>query len=244
MAISADGRTIAVAGGTFATRGRLAVLVYKECACSEGWLLAAELPSLRAFPNFEVFDTDHFGESLSLSGDGNVLAVGAPRDPGDLPCDGPFSAGAVYIFAADSSGVWQRRAFLQGRTVVPSDQLGGEVALSADGKVLVAKACGFAANAQGLRRNHRAGATVGPTTPDPGEDTTTCRWGGSGYVFEADAGGTWSHTAAAIAGPGERVVFGDFSLAMSADAQTVALSASSIRPQTPPVERFSRVVVY
>lgn len=236
VAMSADGSSIA-ARAFFQSDRTYAVHVYKPCACTAGWQRVAELRSAKtlADPN-----DDGFGRALSFSGDGKTLAVGAASDPGDASDNGttlnfasPHS-GAVYIFASDDGGTWQRRAFLKAKTAPAFDQFGARVALSGDGKVLLAGACGFAANADGLRRNHRAGATVGFPT---GEDNSRCTYGGSGYVFEADGSGAWSHTAAAIAAPGERAAFGDFtspsigapamgfSLAMSADAQTSALLA-------------------
>jgi hypothetical protein len=116
----------------------------------------------------------------------------------------------------------------------PNDPLAWFVAEARRILLSACTACGFAANANGLRRNHRAGATLG--TP-AGQDNSRCTWGGSGYVFEADGSGAWSHTAAAIAAPGESAGFGDFtspsigapamgfSLSMSANAQTSALLA-------------------
>ena len=202
-------------------------------------------------------DGSAFGRALSFSNNGNTLAVGARQDPGDASDNGTTNnfgstaSGAVYIFGADDGGTWQRRAFLKAKTAPASDQLGGQVALSGDGKVLLASACGLAANASGLRRNHRAGATVGP----PGEDDEKCTIvgrGGSGYVFEADSSGAWSHTAAAIAAPGEPTNFGLFSeapggqiyrfaLAMSADAQTSALLALVLENR---IRALDRVVVH
>jgi hypothetical protein len=228
VAMSADGSSFAVPV-FFQVDSTFAVHVYKACACADGWQLVAELRSTK--PSFEALEYG-FGRALSFSSDGNTLAVGAGGDPGDASDDGTTmnfgseAAGAVYIFAADDGGTWQRRAFLKAKTAPAFDQLGVRVALSGDGKVLLAGACGLAANANGLRRNHRAGATLGP----PGVDS---RCGVSGYVFEADGRGAWSHTAAAIAAPGERTglaPFNDFpyvgfSLSMSADAQTSALLA-------------------
>lgn len=241
VAISPDGSSIA-APAIFQdiTQG---VQVFKPCACAERWQLAASLRSAKATRPFP--DDDGFGRGLSFSSDGNTLAVGAFRDPGDASDTGPTmntgspDSGAVYIFAADDSGAWQRRAFLKAKTAPATDQLGVVVSLSGDGKVLSAGACGLAANAAGLRRNHRADATLG----HPNEiDDSLCRFGGNGgagYVFEANASGAWSHTAAAIAAPGERTGFGDFTasglgtfegggafwLSMSADAQTSVLLA-------------------
>jgi hypothetical protein len=205
----------------------------------------AELRSAKPSRPEQPEDDDGFGRALSFSSNGNTLAVGAFRDPGDASDNGTTmnvgspASGAVYIFAPDGGGTWQRRAFLKAKTAPASDQLGVVVSLSGDGKVLLAGACGLAANADGLRRNHRVDATLG----HPNEvDDIQCRLGGtggSGYVFEADGSGVWSHTAAAIAAPGERTDFGDFSLSglgtfsggghfylsMSADAETSVLLA-------------------
>jgi hypothetical protein len=242
LAISADGSSVAVPA-ILEADGSVRVHVYRPCsACAGGWQLAGDLRSSKPAPSE---NNDGFGQALSFSRDGNTLAVGAFRDPGDASDNGTMmnagspASGAVYVFAADAGGSWQRRAFLKARTAPASDQLGVVVSLSGDGKVLLAGACGLAANAAGLRRNHRADATLGP----PGEgDDTRCAFGGtggSGYVFEVDASGAWSHTAAAIAAPGERTSLGDFSipglgtfaggghffLTLSADAQTSVLLA-------------------
>src|SRR6185436_5073648 len=103
---------------------------------------------------------DHFSRALSLSSDGNTLAVGADNDPGDASDHGTAmnfgspASGAVYVFAADDGGNWRRRAFLKAKTAPVADRMGGQVSLSGDGKVLLAAACGLASNADGLRRNH------------------------------------------------------------------------------------------
>jgi hypothetical protein len=256
MAISPDGSSIA-AQAFFRDGDRsYAVHVYKPCSCADGWQLVAELRPAKSLP--EPND-DHFGRALSFSSDGKTLAVGASNDPGDASDNGTTmnsgstAAGAVYVFAADDGGTWLRRAFLKAKTAPAFDQLGVRVSLSGDGKVLLAGACGFAANANGLRRNHRAGATVGAP---PGQDNSMCTFGGSGYVFEADGSGAWSHTAAAIAAPGEPARFGDFrsleignqltgvfSLSMSADAQTSAFLAL-VSGDVPVNSARHRVVVH
>jgi hypothetical protein len=251
MALSANGSTIAVgAGGYLIPAGGstevyyTAVYVYKRCPCGDGWRRVADLRSAKPpifSPGNELLD--EFANSVSLSGDGNTLAVGAPSDAGDASDTGSGSnngardAGAVYVFGADADGTWQRRAFLKARGAPALDQLGRDVALSGDGKVLVSKACGFAANADGLRRNHPAGATLGP----PDDPVSGCFWGGAAYVFEPDASGSWRHTAAAIAVPDVRVSFNFFSVALSADAQTLGMGAMTYTAEAPGI---GRAVVY
>jgi hypothetical protein len=228
MAMSASGSTVAVRAGSLFDRTAipyLAVHVFKPCPCGTGWHLVADLRSAKSMVQpIDPLD-DGFGLALSFSGNGNTLAVGAPMDFGDASDDGTTQntgsagSGAVYIFATDDSGVWQRRAFLKARTAPTNDQFGDQVALSGDGKVLAATACGLAANADGLRRNHRADAKIG------GDGAGLC--GSSSYVFEQSVAGTWSHIAAAIPAPGEVVAPQLFSLAFSADGQTMGLGLTA-----------------
>jgi hypothetical protein len=239
IALSANGSTIAVgAVGTVQREGLepipyWAVYVYKRCPCGDGWRRVADLRSAKPPTTSRGYLFDGFASSLALSGEGNTLAVGAPEDPGDASDtgsglnNGARDAGAVYVFGADADGTWHRRAFLKARSAPAFDQLGRNVALSGDGKVLVSKACGFAANADGLRRNHPAGATLGPQD----SAITVCSWGGSAYVFEPDADGTWRHTAAAIAVPDVRVAFDFFSVSISADAQTLGMGTMTYTPE-------------
>ena len=72
---------------------------------------------------------DHFGESVSLSADGNRLAVGAPENDGS----GIF-AGKVRVFEWDGSNWTYLGAGINGAMLL--DHFGTSVALSADGNRL------------------------------------------------------------------------------------------------------------
>ena len=65
-----------------------------------------------------------FGSTLSLSSDGNVLAIGAPKE----------DAGAVYVFHRRGAE-WARAAHLRGAR--GDEGFGRQIALSADAKTLV-----------------------------------------------------------------------------------------------------------
>jgi hypothetical protein len=84
---------------------------------------------------------DRAGNSVSLSVDGNTLAVGA--------------RGAVYVFSL-SGTVWSQQAHLQASNAGLLDQFGGAVSLNADGNTLVVGATGEESNEIGDQTNNDA----------------------------------------------------------------------------------------
>ena len=89
---------------------------------------------------------DRFGYSLALSGDGNILAVGALYEAsaatgigGNQSDNSDPDAGAVYVFVRDAGGAWSQQAY------VKASNTGAEfrvVALSGDGETLAVGARG------------------------------------------------------------------------------------------------------
>jgi hypothetical protein len=92
---------------------------------------------------------------VGLSGDGNILAVGAPSEDsnatgigGDQADDSFGYAGAVYLFVRDGAGAWSQQAYVKASNT-------GEdgfcvVALSEDGNTLAVGAAGEGSNATGI----------------------------------------------------------------------------------------------
>jgi hypothetical protein len=91
---------------------------------------------------------DAFGATVSLSSDGNTLAVGAPdenntstganadfghRVGSNLRTD--FSYGSAYVFGRQN-GVWSEQAYFKPSHIGQFDQFGTRVALSGDGDLL------------------------------------------------------------------------------------------------------------
>ena len=238
MALSADGTAIAVSASqavpnTDRIRIR-AVDVWRRCGgCAGGWSAQADLRSLKP-PRFP-YEDDRFGVSLALSADGRVLAAGAPDDDdtGETRDDAAADSGAVYLFAADHTGAWQRRAFLKARKVVAGDAAGTQVVIDDAGRLVLASACGHGADASGLRRNHRAGAI-------PPSQGGSCSSGGAAYAFSRGEDSRWSHTSATLAQAPGSIAFVFFALALSGDAQTYALG-QQVYTET---ANFGRAVVY
>lgn len=100
--------------------------------------------------------SDRFGATVSLSGDGNTLVVGAPGESssatginGDQSEDSAENAGAVYIFTRIGSG-WQQQAYLKASNTDSRDAFGAELSLSADGNTLAVGTPVEASNASGV----------------------------------------------------------------------------------------------
>lgn len=89
---------------------------------------------------------DGFGLALAMSSEGGLLAVGAPFEGSDAQgMRGPDSvgSGALYVFdRSGSAGPWTQRGFLKAARTGQRHALGFCVALSGDGRQLVATAPG------------------------------------------------------------------------------------------------------
>ena len=86
--------------------------------------------------------SDNFGQSVSLSGQGNTLAVGAFGEDsgargtnGDQFDNSASASGAVYVFTR-SGELWQQQAYFKASNPEEFDNFGWVVSLSADGKTL------------------------------------------------------------------------------------------------------------
>lgn len=88
--------------------------------------------------------TDVFGSSVSISGDGRMIAVGAPGEDGSAILvngaddNSTPEQGAVYVFALDANG-WEQTAYIKPHLRISATarmQFGGKVALNQTGTTL------------------------------------------------------------------------------------------------------------
>jgi hypothetical protein len=132
VAVSADGKTIAVVSGeTINSEVNCAVIyVYRRTTSTSGWRLEARLkPSI----NHSGAAQYYLGDQLAISGDGALIAFGSWLEDaaGPLPNQ---ETGAVYLFRRTGTG-WQQSQRIAG--TMWSDQYGRSVNVDDAGQTLV-----------------------------------------------------------------------------------------------------------
>jgi hypothetical protein len=160
---------------------------------------------------------DVFGSSVSLSSDGNTLAVGAEKEDsnatginGDQTNNSAVSAGAVYVFVR-SEASWSQQAYIKASNAGASDGFGRSVSLGEDGNTLAVGAENEDSNATGINGD---------------QTNNTASSSGAAYVFTR-SGTSWSQQAyikASNTDAGD--VFG-LIVSLSTDGNTLAVSAQS-----------------
>jgi len=220
VSISGDGNTLAVsapsedsaATGVNGDQGDDSTVnsgaVYVFTRSDRGWqqqaYLKASNPDRR----------DRFGSELSLSADGNTLAVGVAFEDsnargvnGDQTDNSAFSAGAVYVFLRNGDS-WQQQAYLKASNTEANDEFGQNVSLSAAGNTLAVGAKQESSDALGINGDQ-------DNNNEPGS--------GAVYVF-VRSGGTWQQQAYIKASTSDGLIFGR-SVSLSTDGNIMAVGA-------------------
>ncbi len=170
LALSEDGNTLAVSsikessqalgvnGNQADTSATDAGAVYVFDRDGSSWSQAAYIKASNTAAYAD------FGSSLSLSADGNWLAVGAAREKSDAVGIGGdeadtslASAGAVYLFQRGSD-VWTQARYIKAPVAANNGSFGYSLVLSDDGETLAVGAMGAAAPQEGASALSNAGA--------------------------------------------------------------------------------------
>jgi len=155
--------------------------------------------------------SDEFGVSVSLSADGNTMAVGAPSDgtgaleQADAMAEG---AGDVYVFVRNDS-LWQQQAFLNASNTEDPDRFGFSVSLSADGNTLAVGAPGEASAAMGINAD---------------QNDNSAPLSGAAYTFVRTAE-TWQQQAYIKASNTDELARFGWNVSLSSDGNTLAVGA-------------------
>src|SRR5439155_12794664 len=168
--------------------------------------------------------SDKFGYVVSLSQDGNTLAVSAPGEAsaakgvnGDQNDNSIPNAGAVYVFTRTGT-TWSQQAYIKasntgeagvGDQFSDGDRFGFSVNISADGNTLAVGAIAEDSGAKGINGDQN----------DNSQNSS-----GAVYVF-ARAGTNWSQQAYIKTSNTDAADLFGYSVGLSADGNTFAASA-------------------
>jgi cysteine-rich repeat protein len=198
LALSGDGSTLAIGApledGVAFDQG--AVYVFTRIGAV--WSQQAHVNA----PNPEL--DDYFGSSVSLSSDGNTLAVGAPQTSGETV----GGTGEAYVFIRNGD-LWSQQTYVKASNPDEDDLFGGDVALSGDGNTLAVGATGEGSSATGIDGNQADNSAL---------------QSGAVYVFVRD-GNVWSQQAYVKASNTDAGDYFGRSVALSGDGNTLAVGA-------------------
>ncbi|SNT18970.1 FG-GAP repeat-containing protein [Noviherbaspirillum humi] len=221
IALSADGNTLAVGaffeasaatginGDESSNSATVSGAVYVFTRTGGTWSQQAYIKASNSEAN------DGFGSSVALSADGSTMAVGASREDGgtngingDQSNNSASGSGAVYVFTR-TGGTWSQHAYIKASNGEANDGFGSSVALSADGNIMAVGATGEDSSATGVNSDQTSN----------GESSS-----GAVYIFTR-TGSTWSQQSYIKASNTETMDKFGYSLALSDDGATLAVSA-------------------
>jgi len=230
VALSGDGNTLAVGApyessnakgingnqndNSLYSAGAVYVFVRRNNAWNQQAYIKASNPG----------QSDKFGFVVSLSQDGNTLAVSAPGEAsaakgvnGNQSDDSIPEAGAVYVFTRTGT-TWSQQAYVKasntgeagaGDQFADGDRFGFSAALSADGNTLAVGAIGEDSGAKGINGDQNDNSQAGS---------------GAVYVFARTAT-NWSQQAYVKASNTDTNDLFGYSVGLSADGNTLAASS-------------------
>lgn len=187
--------------------------------CVDSDILIAPSSLEEAIGYFKASNADpfRFGSVISLSADGQTLAVGEFNDDsaatgvnGNQNDSSAMGSGAVYVFSRNSNA-WVQQAYVKASNTDAQDFFGRAVSLSSDGNTLAVGAIFESSNALGINGDQNDNTAAGT---------------GAAYVF-VRSGDTWHQQAYIKASEINESTFGRV-VSLSSDGNTLAVSGEKL----------------
>jgi len=137
VALNVDGNTLAVGAGVNNENGNSSGAAYVFTRSGTIWTQQQKITPSNAESLYQFGRYD-----ISLSGDGNTLAVGTEEEDsnatgigGDQTDNSAVSAGAVYVFSR-SGTTWTQQAYVKASNTDAGDRFGTTTSLNGNGNIL------------------------------------------------------------------------------------------------------------
>lgn len=160
-AVTEDSNTTGINGNQADNSATNSGAVYIFTRTGNVWAQQAYIKASNAEAN------DLFGFNLSLSGDGNTLAVGAINEDsnavginGNQADNSAINSGAVYVFTR-TGNVWTQQAYIKASNSDSGDQFGRNISCSSDGNTLAVGVFNEDSNAVGINGNQTDNSETG-----------------------------------------------------------------------------------
>lgn len=210
LSLSTDANTLAISADDEDSNGTNTGAVYTFTRNGNTWLQQAFIKHSAPFQSNEFF-----GQSISLSGNGTILAVGSPGNDssasgidGDQTDTTADASGATYIFTFDGSN-WSQESFIKASNTDTLDSFGYFVTLSSDGSTLAVGATEEDSNATGLNGNETDNSTSNA---------------GAVYVFKRISG-SWEQQAYVKSSVIDNNAYFGVSMHLSPNGETLSIGA-------------------
>ncbi|MFG1498061.1 hypothetical protein ABMA57_15625 [Saccharospirillum sp. HFRX-1] len=214
VALSGDGKTMAVAGGNY-------LHIFVEA--TPGQWQQQEKISLRNPASALAFSTD--GNRLAVgSRTDNSSATGIHASQSGVSGSGALLSGAAYVFSRSGTS-WSEQAYIKASNTAASTYFGNAIDLSADGNRLVVGSYSENNDARGINTSFPAASDVGG---QPGSGAAYVyrydgsEWTEDTYIKASNAHSAWFGRSVSLSGDGARLVVG----AMQEDNDATGVSAT------------------
>lgn len=234
LALSSDGNTLAV-GAHAQNQEEGAVYVFVRNGTT--WTQQAYVKASNADRG------DYFGRSVSLSGNGDTLVVGAHGEASSAVGvnNGPQAdnsarlSGAAYVYSRIGTA-WQQTAYLKSTNSESSDEFGAAVAISRNGLVLAIGAPGEDGDSSHVQDNNSA---IGAGAVYVFERNSLNAWQQNAYVKASNAAANDNFgMSVALSDVGDTLAVGAMWQGQSGAAYIFARDASTWNVQTLHQESF------
>ncbi len=161
-------------------------------------------------------EVDEFGWDVSISGNGEYLAVGARREKsaatgigGNQLDDSLYNAGAVYVFSQQNNN-WSQQAYIKASNTGYGDTFGSAVSLNEDGSILAIGATSERSSATGINGDESDNSQGGDAGAVYVFNRSNTSWKQEAYIKASTSSGKYFGNSVSLSDSGDQLAVGAY----------------------------------